>query len=167
MKFQSGHSALKWAYRVMETDLCKTSSIYSMTGTGRDAARELTGQERHGQAAMIVGRVIRAVGEGSPGHAYLLMQYGRDAESVDVVVRYLAAGLGTGLHSRRAIEKCVRSYCGQTIGIEAVRTDLKIRKADALEYRRDLYRRMDVLHRTTLSVAEDALMVAGLIEVAA
>jgi len=165
MEFQSAHSALKWSYRIMATDLCKVSSIYAMGG--RDAARNLTGQEQHGQAAMIVGSVTRAVGEGSHCHAYLLMQYGRDARLIDVLVRYLAAGMTTGFNSRRAIEKCVRSYCGQTIGINAVCADLRIRKADALEYRRDMHARLDVLHRNTMAAAEDTLRVAGLIEDAA
>lgn len=161
MEFKSAHSALKWAFRVMASDLCKTSSVYSMSGP--DAARELTAQEQHAQAAIIASIAARSVGEGSAGHGYLLMQYGRSAEGIDMVVRHIAAGLGTGLHSRRAIEKCVRSYCGQTIGIEAVRTDLKIRKADALEYRRDMYRRMDLLHNMAIGAVEAALMVAGLI----
>lgn len=167
MEFRSASSALKWAYLIMGTDLCKTSSIYSMSGAGRDAARELTGLERRGQASMIVGSVARAVGEGSPGHAYLLMQYGRDAALLDVLVRHIVAGMPTGAYSRRGIEKCVRSYCGQEIGIEALRKDLNIRKADALQYRRDMYQRLDVLHRATMAAAHDALRVAGLIEIAA
>lgn len=165
MNFQSAQSALKWAYRIMATDLCKVSSIYSMAG--KDAARELTGLEQHGQAALIVGNVARAVGEGSPGHAYLLMQYGRDAALLDVLVRHIVAGMPTGAHSRRGIEKCIRGYCGQEIGISALCKDLAVNRTVATAYRKDLYARMDVLHRMTIAAAEDALRVAGLIVEAA
>lgn len=163
MEFKSAHQALKWAYRVMASDLCKTSSVYSMSGAGRDAARELTGHERHAQAAMIVGRAIRAVGDGSAGHGYLLLQYGSNAAGIDAVVRHIAAGMGTGMHSRRGIEKCVRCYCGQTISMVSIRTDLKVSLAKAQAYRQDIYRGMDLLHHATLNAVDDSLRVAGLI----
>ena len=167
MEFRSASSALKWAYQIMGNELCKTSSIYSMGGVGRDASRELTGLERRGQAAMIVGMMARAAGEGSPGHAYLLMQYGRDGALLDVLVRYVATGLTTGAHSRCGIEKCLRSYCGQEIGISALCKDIGVNRAAAMAYRKNIYARMDSLHRVTIAAAEDALRAAGLIEIAA
>lgn len=161
MEFKSANAALKWAYQVMASTICKTTSIYAMSGA--DAAIDLTAHEKHGQAALIVGMVERAVGAGSVGHAYLTMQYGRSAEHIDVLVRYVAAGMPTGIHSRRGLEKCIRNYCGQQIGISAIRTDLKTRKETALEVRRDVFSRLDVLHRNVMDAAEASLREAKLI----
>lgn len=161
MEFRSAHAALKWAYQVLASEICKTSAVYAMRGP--DAARELTAQEKHGQAALIVGMVDRAIGKGSVEHAYLIMQYGRSAEFINALVGYAAAGLATGFHSRRGIEKCVRNYCGQEIGISAIRMDLRIRKEDALAVRRDVFARLDTLHRNAMNSADAVLREAGLI----
>jgi hypothetical protein len=160
MEFRSAQAALRWAYQTMAGDICKTSGLYSSSpGSGGD----LNEREKHAQAAQIVAMIERQLGSGSPGMAYLIMQYGRNATHIGVLVNYAAAGLATGFNSRRGIEKCIRSYCGQTIGIHAIRTDLRISLKSAQDTRRDVFGRMDSLHRITIGQIDEVLRQAGLI----
>lgn len=168
-EYNSVEHALRKSYQTMNRLIVKTSSINDMraSGAGRDTSGiGLTPQEAHAQAAMIIGLVERTLGE-TPAMAYVLMQYGRDAAKIDTLIRFVAAGMSTGFQSRRGLEKCIRCYCGQKIGIVPIRTDFRARMENTLEARKDVYARLDSLHQDAIRRLEEAMMAHGLIERAA
>jgi hypothetical protein len=78
--------------------------------------------------------------------AYVRVQFGREASGFDLLARHIAANFGTGLFSRRAIEKLIRAYCGEKIGIREIKTLMQCRTLKAVSLRNRAFDALDVIH---------------------
>ncbi|MFZ2524423.1 MAG: hypothetical protein WAW87_03820 [Candidatus Ferrigenium altingense] len=132
---------------------------------GGSSFGDLTPQERHGQAAMVLSIVEKAVDVN--GQAYLLACYGRELfggeherDLANHLVRVVLGSMPTGMHSRRGVEKLVRIYFGQDISMVSVRKDVH---AKANEYRDMVNTALDSVGAKADYEADMALRFAGLI----
>lgn len=165
MKFGNPEHALKWAFETCSTPIVKISSINAMRAAGTVAGSAgnpgLTVHDRHAQAALILTLCERVL---SPLHlAYIRVQFGREAGGIAPLVQYLAAGFGTGLHHRRGIERILRAYCGERVGLREIRRSLACGMLKAVSCRNQVYDRLDVLHAQAMDRLGRAMMEKGLI----
>lgn len=146
--------------------IVKMSSVNSMRGASGNG--DMTPHDRHAQAAMIMAIVERAVDVN--GLAYLKAHYGRELFGgeheralANHLVRVVVGTLPTGNHNPRGIEKLVRIYFGQDIGMAAVRKDFQCRHATISEYKKLVHDAMDGIGRRAEDSAYAVLDDAGLI----
>jgi hypothetical protein len=144
MQFHSAEQALRWAYETSSRPIVKVASINAMRGAEKPSNDELTPYDRHAQAAMILGLCERVLPD--LHMAYVRVQFGREAGGFELLARHIAANFGAGLHSRRAIEKIIRAYCGEKIGIREIKTLLQCRTLKAVSLRNRAFDALDVIH---------------------
>ena len=141
MLFRSPGHALRWAYETTNRPIVKTSSINGMRGASGHG--ELTPQDRHAQAALIMALCDRVL---SPLHlAYIKAQFGRDSSGFDMLVHHLAANFGTGMHSRRGIEQIIRGHCGDKLVLSDLQSNMRIGYIKAAALRSRGYDALDKL----------------------
>jgi hypothetical protein len=142
MLFRSPGHALRWAYETTNRPIVKTSSINGMRGASGHG--ELTPQDRHAQAALIMTLCDRVL---SPLHiAYIKAQFGRDSSGFDILVNHLAAHFGTGLHNRRAIEQIIRGYCGDKLVLADLKSGMRVGYLQAVMLRSKGYGALDKIN---------------------
>jgi len=161
--FRSAEHALRWAYLTRAMPIVARTQLTALAHGGTQTRTTgLSGYERHAQAALIFSLAERVLNPLE--NAYLTVQYGRDSAGLDAVVTYLVGRLGSGAYYRRGVAKLVRAYCGERIGISAIRYDLACRKATALDLRRQAFDIMDALHYKTIAVLEQAMILHQLLD---
>lgn len=164
--FQSAHHALQFAFNTLGKPIVKLSSVNSMRGSS--SYGELSPQERHGQAAMVLSIVEKAVDLN--GQAYLRAHYGRELfggeherDLANHLVRVVIGTMPTGIHNPRGVEKLVRIYFGQDISMISVRKDMRCGHPKANEYRDIVKRALDAVGARADYDADMALRNARLI----
>lgn len=161
---QSTQHALQFAFRTIGTPIIKLSSINSMRGAS--GAGEMTPQELHGQAAMIIACVERKVD--IVEMCYLKAYYGRelnhDRAVAEVLTHTVVAAMGTGVHSRRGIEKLIQNYFGGDIPITQIRRDFNCNNHYANVKRNKVYDTLTAIGARAENDADIALHSAGLLE---
>jgi hypothetical protein len=140
--FRNPGHALRWAYETTNRPIVKISSVNSMRGAGGNG--DLTPQDRHAQAALIMGLCERVLS--SLHLAYVKAQYGRDASGFQILVHHLAATFGTGLHSRRALEQIIRGYCGDKFVLADLKSDMRVGYLQAVAIRNKGYDALDKIN---------------------
>src|SRR5687768_15996275 len=149
MRFASPQHALRWAYETTTRPIINTSWV-SITDKFLLANDELTAHDCHAQAALILSLMGRVL---SPLHvAYVDMQYGRNGAGLSLLMRYVAATMGTGVYRKRAIDQLVRAYCGQKIGIREIRKSLECGTTKAAAVRDKVYACLDNLEAHSMAV---------------
>jgi hypothetical protein len=148
MKFTGPAHALRWAFETSNKPIVTVSTSADsreLSRTGETASNGSFNQrERHAQAAHMLELCERSL---SPLHmAYIRVQFGREASGFDLLVHHLAANLGTGTHSRRTIEKIIRAYCGEKIGLREIRKCMSCGMLKAVSYRNRAYDELDHIH---------------------
>lgn len=162
MRFNNVEHAISWAFQVSATPIVKTSSIQRMMGGGRSFG-DMTPHDRHAMAAMIIDQAERAIDK--QGMTLLRALFGV-ADPVEIrayLVPMVAAGMPTGIHSRRAIEDIISAYCGRRRGVEQIRRALACRKSTALDVRRDAYARLDDVYHRAVGAADEVFAIAGIV----
>lgn len=164
--FKSAHHALQFAFRTMGVPIIKMSSVNSMRGAAGNG--DLTPHDRHAQAAMIVSIVEKVVDVN--GQAFLRAHYGselfggeHERQLANHLVQVVIGTLPTGMYSRRGVEKLVRIYFGQKIGMAAVRRDMRCGIKRVNECRDLVYQTLSSIGRRADIAADTALREAGLI----
>lgn len=164
--FRSSHHALQFAFRTLGIPIVKMSSVNSMRGASGNG--DMTPHDRHAQAAMIMAIAERAVDVN--GLAYLQAHYGRELAGgeheralVNHLVRVVIGTFPTGTHYPRGVEKLVRNYFGQNIGMSAVRCDMRCGIKKANEYRDWVHQALGAIGRRAEYEVDVALRSAGLI----
>jgi len=148
MQFRNPGHALRWAYETTNRPIVKISSVNSMRGPSGHG--ELTPQDRHAQAALIMGLCERALN--SLQLAYVKAQFGRDSSGFDLLVHHLAANFGTGLHSRRALDAIIRGYCGDKVGLRELQRNMSVGFLKAASLRNRGYDLFDHIHQQVIDV---------------
>jgi hypothetical protein len=142
MQFRNPGHALRWAFQVMNGDIVKVSSINKMRGPS--GYGELTPQDRHAQAALIMSLCERVL---STLHmAYVKVQFGKDSAGLDILASYIAGQFGTGMHSRRAIYQIIRGYCGDKVTLNDLRASMRVGHIQASATRNKGYYALDTIH---------------------
>jgi hypothetical protein len=162
MQFRNPGHALRWAFQVINEPIVKVSSINKMRGPS--GYGELTPQDRHAQAALIMSLCERVLS--SLHMAYVRVQFGKDSSGMDALARYLAGQFGTGLHSRRAIEQIIRGYCGDKLVLTELRKELKARYPNAVASRNKGYDALDAMNSHVMSVLWREMEAVELLQIA-
>jgi|GEM_PF-6586440 len=124
MRFPNPQRALRWAFET----------------SNKPVGISINGDTKQ-QTEMILDLCERSL---PPLHmAYIRIQFGREARGFDVLVDHLAAN---GLHSRRTIEKIIRAYCGENIGLREIRKSMSCGMLKAVSYRNRAYDELDAIH---------------------
>ena len=159
--FRSAESAIAWAYETAARVPVKSVGIYAM-GKPRVRSRlNLTPEEAHGQAALILSLVERVC---DPIElAYVRAKFGRQFEALKRLSTVVIANLGTGIHQNRAIEKVLLMYMGMNIGIRALQCDLRISTAKTIQWKRDRFDMLDRIHRRAVGKLDEHLRAANVV----
>lgn len=165
--FKSTRHALKFAFRTLNKPIVKTSSINSMRGPSWGGMKP---HELHAQAAMIIATLERVTDV--HGQAYLRADYGREHEYGEhsrAIMNHLAkmilSTFPTGMHSQRGVEKLIINYFGGSIGVSAIRCDMRCGIVKANQYRDMVKKVLDDVGQRAERDVDIALREAGLIEV--
>lgn len=84
-------------------------------------------------------------------------------ECADAIISELVKG-ETGVISRRGMEKLVRIYFGQNIGISSLRVDFRCRDDKALELKRHYHEKLDAIGQRALWALETEMLGSGILE---
>lgn len=164
--FKNADAALRWAFRVMATEIVKLSSINRMSGSSGSA--DLSPHDKHAQAALIMQVLERELNQLEI--AYVMAHYrgiGRlehESEVVAMLSKAVIAAFPTGMHSMRGASKLVRIYFGQDIGISSIRRDFKCGNDKSNEYRDIAFKQLSGIGGRADAVIEDALIRSGIVE---
>lgn len=184
MQFRNVSHALQWSFQIVGTPILKGSSVFSMMPSSGRNGTELTSHDRHAQAALILGMVERLADVNQK--AWIVAQYGKVfkmrehsagdprqkaavemANAVEMqLVKAVMASFGTGMHSTRGVSKLVRNYFGASIGVNAIRTDLKCSHSAVPEWKDRVYSALDRIEANIENTLENEMAKQGLIEVA-
>lgn len=188
MQFRNVSHALQWSFQIVGTPILKGSSVFSMMPSSGRNGSELTSHDRHAQAALILGMVERLADVNQK--AWIVAQYGKVfkmrehsagdprlsveqkaavemANAVEMqLVKAVMASFGTGMHSTRGVSKLVRNYFGASIGVNAIRTDLKCSHSAVPEWKDRVYSALDRIEANIENTLENEMAKQGLIEVA-
>jgi hypothetical protein len=67
-----------------------------------------------------------------------------------MLVNYLTATFGTGMHSRRGIEQIIRGYCGDKLSVNDIKSSMRVGYLQAVALRDRGYAALDKLHSHTM-----------------
>jgi hypothetical protein len=164
---RSAQHALQFTFRTLGTPIIRISSINAMRGSSNFG--DMSPQERHAQAAMILACVGRAVD--MTEMAYLRAYYGRELFGgkyeravADILTQTVVGALYTGLHPRRGIQKLIFNYFGKDVPMTKICDDLKCNLYAANKQRNAVYDALSELGARADRDAENALYGAGLIQ---
>jgi hypothetical protein len=144
MRFSSPHQALRWAYETSNKPVGHSIS-----------------HDTQAQAAMILSmceRVLPAL-----HMAYIRVQFGRNGEGFALLAHHISANAGAGIHSRRTIEKIIRAYCGERVGLREIRKSMNCGMLKAVSYRNQAYDMLDSIHLQSMDRLREEMGNRGLI----
>jgi hypothetical protein len=152
MNFRSVDHALRFAYSLADRPICKTSSLGAWRGKER-GGDELTPYDRRAQAVMIQNCVARLP---ATEKAYIHVKYANMGEKWDgrlAVVEWMQQQAGDiSLEAHRLMLEQYITGSGSARELGLV---LGARKSKALATRRDVFARLDSLHRRAIGQLEE------------
>jgi hypothetical protein len=154
VEFKGPEQVLRQAYEILSVPIVKISSIHSMIGGDHGVGD--TPHENHAEAANIVGLCTRTL---SDFHmAYVRIQFGRDSSGLALLTPQVIASVGTGLHSRRGIEKIIRMYCGEPGNWREIKKEMSCGLVRAVVLKSRVYEAMDSIHARSMRDFWDAMI---------
>lgn len=100
----------------------------------------------------------------SPMLELIEVVWGKNYEKAETrLVNYVASTLPTGVHNRRGLHALLLGYAGKEVGSYELARLLQKRKQVALEWRKMVYDKLDVLHNRALGLLEEVMRERGLI----
>ena len=161
---RSVHDALEFAFTIVGTPIVKGSFI----GTLMNDMKDMSPQELHGQAVLIINMVERVVTD--EGLAYLKAYYGRELRGgndeklvLSVLVEAAKESSETISRNRRGHEKLIRMYFSEDIPMSAIRNEFRCGLPRANELRKSVFDLLDRIATTADGAASQVLHEAGLI----
>lgn len=158
--FLSCEDALDWAYLTSAHPIVKTAMINKMrqgSGSGRknDLLVNLTVQDLHGQAALIIGLIDKL---GDPaGREYIKARFGRRImrEDLRFLVYRSCDCLGVGLEKQEPVYGLLRAYFLNCLSTRTIRKNIGCRHYYAALLKSTLYEMLDLIHdRAMADIAE-------------
>lgn len=151
--YKSVDEALTRSFAIIRKDIVKLSSLNSMAG--RASYGELTPQERHAQAAMVIGYTERTLSDILK--SYAKCKYQHDFRNALIIVEYLKADGD----KPEALAECLKIYCGKRGGCHTVRKILACKTTRAVEFARDKFGKLDCLHYRMITELEPGMIKNG------
>jgi hypothetical protein len=155
--FLSAYSALEWAYNTIERPIVKLSGINQMRrepsrGIRNGLLTGLTVQERHKQAANIIGMVGRL--EDPAAQEYIAAKFGNrhQKEDIKILVFRGCDAIGVGLSGQSAVYKIMKGYFdGRESSYRDARRVLKCRDQQAIMAKKCLYDVLDIIEHHAMA----------------
>lgn len=158
MRFTSAETALRWAYEVAARPIMAQTALRDCAHAAED---RLDVHELYAQAIAILR--LTEITLTPIQLAYVQAQFGREAQGVIDLIRLLCETYWYSEYSRRSIEKIVRAYCGEKIGLREIRRSLACGMLKAVSLRNSVYDALDVIHDQAMARMLKALDDRGLI----
>jgi hypothetical protein len=166
--FSDAHQALEWAYNISGRCIVKMSAINHMRQGSYapfdDVLNDLSSQEKHAQAAQIIGMVERL---GDPAAIqYIGAEFGRefDRDNIGLLVYRGCEALGVGLDKREAVYRVMQGYFVGGVSHKATQRMLGCSNQYVVMIKRCLYDLLDVVHDSSMAQMYVVLEGHGLIE---
>ena len=167
--FLSAEGALHWAYAVSARPIVNISMINNMreqqaSGCTNALLVNLTAQDRHGQAALIIGLIDKL--DDPAAREYIKARFGRNLNRDDlrVLVYRGCAGLGLGLDKQEGVYEIIRSYFrGVELPMRSIRRSLGCRHHHAAMSKRCLFDVLDTISAQTMAEIKEILEERGLV----
>lgn len=166
--FNNAYHVLEWAYAFSERPIVKTSSINrmippKMTGMPNDLLQGLGVQERHGQAAAVLGMVDRL--DDPAARAYIAAKFGHrlEKEEMRLLTYRICGALGLPLGGADAVYLILKGYFGGRIGYRAVRKILGCRDQYAIMVKSCVFDALDTIHDRAMADLHTMFAEHGLI----
>lgn len=168
--FLSAEGALHWAYAVSSMPIVHLSAINSMRMTARFGVRssntlimDLTAQDRHGQAALIIGLIDRV--RDPVGREYIKARFGRKTDPSDLLclVEYCADGLRVP-EKQEAVYRVLKDYFTGRMSIRTVRREIGCRHHRAAVTRHRLFTALDMLELRAMDELRRIMEERGLVQ---
>jgi hypothetical protein len=124
----------------------------------------LTSQDRHKQAAQIIGMVARIAGQAE--REYIRARFGRECGQADIQVLVYRGceALGTGLGGQLSVYRVMHGYfTGRDMPYRAIRKMMGCRDQYALMVKSCLYDVLDVIHDRAMADMTEIFEQHGLI----
>ena len=167
--FLSCQNALYWAYGVAERSIIKSSMINHMRGPSAPCGAsnslidDLSIQDRHGQAALILGAVDKL--DDAAARDYIKARFGRriDLPEIRYLVYRCCDSLGVGLEKHDGVYRVLKAYFLGQLSIRTIRREIGCRHQHAIMNRNCLYDTIDIIHHRAIADLEQAFERQGLI----
>lgn len=166
--FDSAHHALSWAYNIEGRPIVKMSAINHMRQSPPKMAQNmlllnLTAEDRHGQAAQIIGMVQKLPDPAE--REYIAAKFGKRTTEDDLFILVCrgCAAMGFDLNNRKAVYRIVSSYFGGQVGYREIRRLLGCRDQYALMAKNCLFDTLDIIHHHAMRDITGVLEDHGLI----
>lgn len=167
--FDDAAHVLAWAYNVEARPIVKMSAINHMRQLPPKGAQNmlllnLTAEDRHGQAAMVIGMVERLPDPAE--REYIAAQFGRRLMPKDlrILVYRGCEAIGVALEKQESVYRIMRSYFDGAMGRREVRSLLGCRTQQAIMVKSCLFDTLDVIHHHAMADITEVLRDHGLIE---
>lgn len=166
--FHSCESALHWAYNVSARPIVKMAAINTMRGASTGMANELidnlTVQDRHGQAAMIIGMVDQL--HDPVAREFVKARFGRmvSQDELRLLVFRCCGWLGVGEERHDAVYRIVRGYFGPgNVSLRTIRRSIGCRHRSAIVTKRELFDGLESINKNALAELSGHMERKGLI----
>lgn len=163
--FRSGHEAIRYAYNYNSQQYPITLMGRMMRGMGIGSGRGLYGLD----GAAIAGSVKRVVEALPHDHHYAIVcRYAATEDQFLTAVHELlgaaSASIGTGVTPTRVILSLIGRYYGRPVKLAALCDTYSMDAATMTRRWQRVRERMRALESQAMQAADDALVVAGLVE---
>lgn len=172
--FNNARHALNWAYTVAETQIVELSSVYRMreepfSGAGNALLAQVSVQDKHMQAAQILGLVERLPDPAAREYIGALCGHRTGPDQVRILTFRCCDDLGLEMAAAPAVYLMLKSYFGASgkLPYRAVRQILGCRDRYALMVKGCLYDTLDAIHQHAMRELQEGLERDGLIRAAA
>jgi hypothetical protein len=168
--FQNCESALRWAYNTASRPIVKLSTVHGMRRVvghyhyPNPLLDDLTAQERHSQAALIIGLIDKL--DDPVEVEYVRARFGRRTDPRDLLrlVCYCCIGLGIGPDRSEAMYRVLREYFAGQVSTRMVRREIGCRHHSAVVVRHRLCTALEMVELRALSDIGRILEERGLVE---
>lgn len=154
--FMSAESALYWAYSVASRPIVKLSMVNGMRGSKSPVSpngiiSDLDIQERHGQAALIIGMIDLL--PDPVDREFIKARFGMNTNRRDLMflVRHCLAGTGLSLEKNEAVYKIIRAYFWGNVSLRAVRRGIGCHHSTAVIARGKLFEALERVNNRAMS----------------
>lgn len=167
--FMTAEGALHWAYAVSSMPIVHMSAINSMRMNARFGVKsntlitDLTAQDRHGQAALIIGLIDRV--HDPVGREYIKARFGRKTDPADLLclVDFCAGGLRME-GKKEGVYHVLKYHFTGNASIRTVRREIGCRHHSAAVMRERLFTALEHLDLRSMSELRGILEERGLVQ---
>jgi hypothetical protein len=167
--FKDASQALKWAYNTSSRPIIKMAAINNMrqgksSGYPNALIDDLAAQDRHGQAALIIGLVNHLPHETS--RQFIEAEFGRRLAAIEVysLIERGCHALDVWPEKQEAVYRVIKGYFCGGLPVRAIRELFGCRNLRAVIMKHSIYDIMDRINDQSMAEISEVLERHGLIE---